>query len=148
MRISVKGRYALAAVIVIADRQSSELNVTVGSISEELGISKIYLEQVFAQLKKVGVLVSTKGPKGGYQFARPTGSITAWDVLSALETGLGEQTEETVGRSDPGIEMALKEKVFDAIDKNLSETLSAITVQDLCDYAQNQRAEQSFMFGL
>ncbi|MDR3305194.1 MAG: Rrf2 family transcriptional regulator [Clostridiales Family XIII bacterium] len=148
MRISVKGRYALAAVIVIADKQASETNVTVGSISEELGVSKIYLEQVFAQLKKVGLLTSTKGPKGGYQFARAPIGITVWEVLSALETGLSEQTENTVGESDPGIEMALRERIYDPVDLALKQTLSAISVQDLHDHAVGQRAEQSFMMGL
>jgi len=148
MRISVKGRYALAASIVIADKQASESNVTVGSISDELGISKIYLEQVFAQLKKVGILTSTKGPKGGYQFARSPGGISAWEVLCALETGMAEQPEDTVGGSDPGIEMALKEKIYAPLDLALEEALSAISIQDLCDFAVAQRAEQSFMMGL
>jgi len=148
MRISVKGRYALAAVIVIADKQASEVNITVGSISDELGISKIYLEQVFAQLKKVGILTSTKGPKGGYQFARSAGNITAWEVLSALETGLSEQADDTVGDNDPGIEMALQNMVYEPVDAALAGALSAVTVQDLCDFTIKQRAEQSYMIGL
>jgi len=148
MRISVKGRYALAAAIVIADRQASGANVTVGSISDELGISKIYLEQVFAQLKKTGVLTSTKGPKGGYQFARPMTAITAWDVLSSLEANLADKAEDTVGDADPGIEMALREKVYDPVDAAIAAALTAITVQDLHDYTVSQRADQSFMMGL
>ncbi|MDR1796491.1 MAG: Rrf2 family transcriptional regulator [Clostridiales Family XIII bacterium] len=148
MRISVKGRYALAAVIVIADRQASGANVTVGSISTELGISKIYLEQVFAQLKKTGLLTSTKGPKGGYQFARPATAITAWEVLSALEVSFADKTEDTVGDADPGIEMALREKVYEPIDAALEAALSGVTVQDLYDYTLSQRTEQSYMMGL
>jgi len=148
MRMPVKGRYALAAVIVIAEKQASEANVTVGSISDELGISKIYLEQVFAQLKKVGLLTSTKGPKGGYQFARPASGISAWEVLSALETSLSERTEDTVGDSDPGIEIALREAVYDRIDEALVNALEGVSVQDLCDLTLRQRAEQSFMTGI
>ncbi|MDR3364655.1 MAG: Rrf2 family transcriptional regulator [Clostridiales Family XIII bacterium] len=148
MRISVKGRYALAAAVLVAEKQTSGANVTVGSVSEELGLSKIYLEQVFAQLKKVGILTSAKGPKGGYQFARPASVITAWEVLSALETGFAERAEETVTDNDPGLEMALKEKVYERLDASLQNALTAVTVQDILEATQKQRGDQSFMMGL
>jgi Rrf2 family protein len=148
MRISVKGRYALAASIVIANKVSGGSNVTVASISDELEISKIYLEQVFSQLKKEGILVSMKGPKGGYKFARPAANISVWDILTALEIGLTEATESTVSETSPGIELALKEKVFDPINDNLKDVLQSISVQDLADYAERQQAEQAFMMNL
>jgi Rrf2 family protein len=148
MRISVKGRYALAATIVIANKVSSGSNVTVASISEELEISKIYLEQVFSQLKKEGILISMKGPKGGYKFARPASGITVWDILMALEIGLTEATESTVSETNPGIELALKEKVFDPINDSLKRALQGVSVQDLADYADKQQAEQAFMMNL
>ncbi|MDR0853372.1 MAG: Rrf2 family transcriptional regulator [Clostridiales Family XIII bacterium] len=148
MRISVKGRYALAASIVIANKINGGSNVTVASISDELEISKIYLEQVFSQLKKEGILVSMKGPKGGYKFARPASTITVWDMLTALEIGLTEETESTVSETSPGIELALKEKVFDPINSSLKDVLQSISVQDLADYAERQQAEQSYMMNL
>ncbi|GHU61461.1 Rrf2 family transcriptional regulator [Clostridia bacterium] len=148
MRISAKGRYALAAVTVIASRQQSGANTTVGSVSEELGLSKIYLEQVFAQLKKAGILVSVKGPKGGYSLARSASKITAWDVLSVLEISFAEQAEEATGTNDAGMEIALKQLVFDAVDKALKDTLSQVTAADLADGTERQRAEQSYMMGL
>lgn len=52
MRISSRGKYALASLIYIALHGNSEKNITVVSISKELGISKKYLEQIFALLKK------------------------------------------------------------------------------------------------
>jgi Rrf2 family protein len=148
MRISAKGRYALAAVTVIAGKQQSGANTTVGSVSDELGLSKIYLEQVFAQLKKAGILVSVKGPKGGYSLARPASKITAWDVLSVLEISFTEQAEETTGTNDAGMEIALKDMVYDAVDTALKETLSRVTAADLADGTEKQRAEQSYMMGL
>ncbi|MDR1573230.1 MAG: Rrf2 family transcriptional regulator [Clostridiales Family XIII bacterium] len=148
MRISVKGRYALAAVTVIAQRAQSRENVTVSSISDELGISKIYLEQVFSQLKREGLLLSVKGPRGGYQLARSPSKITAWNVLTTLESGLTEKTENTVGDSVPEIEMALQSLVFEPLNEALRTRLSEITLQEILDYADKQKTQQAFMLNL
>jgi Rrf2 family protein len=148
MRISVKGRYALAAVTVIAQRAQSRENVTVSSISDGLGISKIYLEQVFSQLKREGLLLSVKGPRGGYQLARSPSKITAWDVLTTLESGLTEKTENTVGDSVPEIEMALQSLVFEPLNETLRSRLSEITLQEILDYADKQKTQQAFMLNL
>jgi Rrf2 family protein len=148
MRVSVKGRYALAAVTVIAQRAQSQENVTVSSISEELGISKIYLEQVFSQLKKEGLLLSVKGPRGGYQLSRAPGKITAWDVLTTLESWISEPTENTVGDSAPGIEIALHTQVFDPLNAALRVCLEQVTVRDILDYSDKQRTQQAFMLNL
>ncbi|MDR2088070.1 MAG: Rrf2 family transcriptional regulator [Clostridiales Family XIII bacterium] len=148
MRISVKGRYALAAVTVIAQRAQSQENVTVSSISEELGLSKIYLEQVFSQLKRDGLLLSVKGPRGGYRLARAPSKITAWDVLTALESSLTEKTENTVGDSAPEIETALRSIVFGPLDDALRSRLSEITLREILDFSDKQRTQQAFMLNL
>ena len=86
MRISSKGRYALVSMIYMARRFDSKGFITVASISERFGISKIYLEQVFALLKKGGLVISTKGSQGGYQISRSPSEITAYDILFQLKT--------------------------------------------------------------
>ncbi|MDR2356257.1 MAG: Rrf2 family transcriptional regulator [Clostridiales Family XIII bacterium] len=148
MRVSVKGRYALAAITVIAQRAQSQENVTVSSISEELGISKIYLEQVFSQLKREGLLLSVKGPRGGYQLARSPSKITAWDVLTTLESSLTEKTENTVGDSVPEIEIALQSLVFEPLNATLRSRLSEITLQEILDFSDKQKTQQAFMLNL
>ena len=91
MKISAKGRYGLAAMAYLARNFESGTPVTIISISERLGISKIYLEQVFSLLKRSQLVRSIKGSQGGYQLMRPPGNITAFDVLSAIELGLMEK---------------------------------------------------------
>ena len=71
MRISARGRYALAATTSMAARYQTGENITVVSLSERLGISKIYLEQVFSLLKKADIVSSQKGAQGGYRLCRP-----------------------------------------------------------------------------
>ncbi|MDR1953159.1 MAG: Rrf2 family transcriptional regulator [Clostridiales Family XIII bacterium] len=148
MRISVKGRYALAAVITIAEEATRSRNVSVNNIAESLGISKIYLEQVFAQLKKAKLLTSVKGPKGGYQLAKSPSKITAWEVLTALELSLIEKPESTVGDSAPEIEMALQTLVFEPLDETIKEKLSDITLRNLLDFVEGQDSSRAFMLNM
>ena len=95
MRISAKGRYALAAVILLAHKYNSGEYITVISISEKLGISKIYLEQVFSLLKRGKIVTSVKGSQGGYRLSQAPAKMTVLDVLSAVEMPL-LKSEETV----------------------------------------------------
>ncbi|MDR0851183.1 MAG: Rrf2 family transcriptional regulator [Clostridiales Family XIII bacterium] len=148
MRISVKGRYALAAIIRIASESGGGGNISVNNIAESLGISKIYLEQVFAQMKKAGLLTSIKGPRGGYQLAREPVEMTAWDVLTALELSLTEKTENTVEVDAPDIETAMQTKVFNPLDAVVEETLRAITIRDLRDFVGEQGQDLSFMLNM
>ena len=85
MKISAKGRYGLAAMTYLARNYASGSPITIISISEKLGISKIYLEQVFSLLKRANLVHSIKGSQGGYQLAREPRAISAYDILSSIE---------------------------------------------------------------
>jgi transcriptional regulator, BadM/Rrf2 family len=146
MRISAKGRYGLAAAICMAENYSSGEYITVISISEKLGISKIYLEQVFSLLKRGGIVNSVKGAQGGYQLARNPRQLTVYDVLSAVELSLFEPVEETVQSKAPEIEAAMRTAVFDAIDGAVRTALEKITLADLVTEVEKQKADQGFMF--
>ncbi|MDR0250433.1 MAG: Rrf2 family transcriptional regulator [Burkholderiales bacterium] len=148
MRLSAKGRYALVALIEIARQTQKGKVVSVVSISEKLGISKIFLEQTVVSLKKSGLIKSTKGAKGGYQLMREADRITALDALSAVENMLLEKTDDTVFRQSPAMETALREKVFDRLDKAIETCLSGVTIQDLLECADRQNNEQAFMLNI
>ena len=144
----MKGRYALAAVTEIARNSSRGEYVAVVHIAQTLGISKIYLEQVFTPLKKEGLLVSVKGSRGGYQLSRIPSKMTAWEVLTALESSLSEPTESTVAENAPEIETAMQTQIFQPLDAAIKEFLSNRTIQDLLDHAEKQKAEQAFMLNM
>ena len=146
MRISAKGRYALAAVVNMAQQHDSGECITVISISERLGISKIYLEQVFSMLKRGDIVKSVKGAQGGYQLVRTPDQITVLDVLSAVENSLFEAVEDTVPEKAPEIEAAMRSSVFDAMDKAISGTLSRITLEDLVVEADKHKGGQAIMY--
>jgi len=105
--------------------------VTIPSLSEKLGISKIYLEQVFSLLKRGNVVTSTKGSGGGYQLARPTHEITVYDILFAIEFSLFQKADQTVADKAPNIESVLQSDVFKKLDMVIPETLRKITLDAL-----------------
>ncbi len=145
MRISVKGRYALAAMIHLAQHYNSGDCITVLSISEKLGISKIYLEQVFSLLRRGKLVQSAKGAMGGYLLYKSPKQITAFDVLYAVEVSLFEPTEETVSQRANDIEKTMQMAVFSTVADTIKDTLSKITLQDLVTEAEKNRS-QGFMF--
>lgn len=141
MKISAKGRYALASMIYIAQVVPQGENITLATLSDALDISKIYLEQVFAQLKRQGLVNSIKGAQGGYQLAKPAAQITAYDILSATENTLFEAVDATVSQSAPGIEDAMQSMLFNPLNKSVKSTLQGVTLQDIVDEIQRNSSE-------
>jgi len=149
VKISAKGRYALASAIEIA-RQSgmSGENVSSASISKSLGISKVFLEQIMAGMKKAELVTSVKGAGGGYKFLRPIENITAWDILITAESALFEKTDSTVADNSPSIEAVLREQIFCKLDSVLKSTLKQITLRELLDASNYNNEEQAFMLNM
>jgi Rrf2 family protein len=145
MRISVKGRYALFACTCLAENYESGEHLTVISISEKLGVSKIYLEQVFSLLKRSGLVTSVKGAQGGYMLSRSPQQISAYDVLSAVETALFEPTADTVTQKTPETEAAVRELVFDKLDSAVKSTLEQTSLYDLTSEIERKK-NGNFMF--
>jgi len=135
----------MAAVVQMA-RCTADKSVTVLELSETLQISKIYLEQVFALLKRGGIVTALKGARGGYFLARAAKDITAFDVLSAIETALFEPAEQTLRGENEDIEAAMQTIVFAQMDKQLQNALSGITLAEIMSEADARAAEQSPMY--
>jgi Rrf2 family iron-sulfur cluster assembly transcriptional regulator len=89
MRITTKGRYALRAVLALAETSEGGQPVSIKYIAEREEISPEFLEQIFFRLRKAGVIGSVRGPGGGFYFARPLAEITLLDILEASGEGLG-----------------------------------------------------------
>ena len=84
MKLSTKGRYAMVALADIALQDNAEL-VTLGDISKRQDISLPYLEQLFVKLRRAELVVSVRGPGGGYKLARPTSDIRICEVMAAVD---------------------------------------------------------------
>lgn len=84
MKLSTKGRYAMVALVDIAMRDGDNL-VTLGDIAKRQDISLPYLEQLFVKLRRSGLVVSVRGPGGGYRLARTPSEIRVVDILGAVD---------------------------------------------------------------
>lgn len=84
MKLSTKGRYAMVALADIA-LQSGEGLVSLGEIAERQSISLPYLEQLFVKLRRAELVVSVRGPGGGYRLARAASEIRVAEILSAVD---------------------------------------------------------------
>ncbi len=146
MRISAKGRYALAATISMAQDYNKGEHITVISIAEKLGISKIYLEQVFSLLKRGDIVTSVKGAQGGYMLSRMPRDISVCDILLAIESPLFEATEATVDFKAPQIDNAMQSLVFRPLSEAVKDWLMKITLDDLVHEVSKLNSEHGLMF--
>ena len=84
MRLTTKGRYAVTAVLDLAFHAENG-PVSLAAISERQHISLSYLEQLFARLRRNGVVKSTRGPGGGYTLNHDASDISVSDVILAVD---------------------------------------------------------------
>jgi len=91
MRLSTRGRYAVMAMVELAARQQDcgeAGRVSLGEIAEAQALSLAYLEQLFGNLRRSGLVGGARGPGGGYRLARPAESIAIADIADAVDEPL------------------------------------------------------------
>lgn len=84
MKLSTKGRYAVMAMVDLAATSEGQ-PVALADIAERQEISLSYLEQLFAKLRRGGLVRSVRGPGGGYLLARPAAETRVSDVILAVD---------------------------------------------------------------
>ncbi len=84
MRLTTKGRYAVTAMLDLAIHHDQG-PVTLADIARRQGISLSYLEQLFARLRKRGLVRSSRGPGGGYRLGRAAEDIAVGEVIGAVD---------------------------------------------------------------
>lgn len=142
MRVSAKGKYALAAMVYLAQSGHDTVK-TVARISEELNISKIYLEQVFSLLKRAGLVLSTKGAQGGYRLAMLPEKITAYAVLKACDQALFEKAQPVLSEDHQALNHTL-DTVYQKMDEEVKTSLESFTLSDLAEKVAGEL--NSYMF--
>jgi Rrf2 family iron-sulfur cluster assembly transcriptional regulator len=85
MRLSTKGRYAVMAMADLAQHEASNRPVSLADIAQRQEISLSYLEQLFAKLRRGGLVKSVRGPGGGYRLSRPASELRIADVIVAVD---------------------------------------------------------------
>jgi Rrf2 family protein len=89
--ITSKSPYALRALAELG--RSGDGPIPIGELARRRDIPVQFLEQLFAVLRRAGVLRSQRGVKGGYSFARPPHEITVLEVVELLDGPLGRDAQ-------------------------------------------------------
>lgn len=92
LSITTKSPYALQALAELG-RTGGTDPVPIGELARRRDIPVQFLEQLFAVLRRAGVLRSQRGVKGGYSFARPPHEITVLEIVELLDGSLGREAQ-------------------------------------------------------
>ena len=90
--ITTKSPYALQALAELA-RSGGDGPVPIGELARRRDVPVQFLEQLFAVLRRAGILRSQRGVKGGYSFARSPGEVTVLEIVELLDGPLGAGAE-------------------------------------------------------
>jgi Rrf2 family transcriptional regulator, cysteine metabolism repressor len=116
LSITTKSPYALGALVEL-QLHGGPGPVPIAELARRRGIPVQFLEQLFATLRRAGMLRSQRGVGGGYSFGRPAGEITVLEVVELLDG--------TVGQGASGI--------FADAARAVRDVLSASTIADIAD---------------
>lgn len=145
MKISTRGRYGLRAMVDLA-LNAGDGHVALSAVAERQGISANYLEQVFAALRKAGLVKSIKGAQGGYVLAVRPDSIKVGDILRVLEGSLSVIDESESDYLNNPIQYCLKQKVWDKIDERINSIVDSITLEDLVSEYRRKNGWEEMMY--
>jgi Rrf2 family protein len=117
--------------------------VAVTTLATRLGISKIYLEQVFSIIKRSGLIISTKGAQGGYTLSGSPDRITLYDILSPIEAALFETAEKSLENIPPEQGFIISKLVFEPLDEAARTSLKSVTLADLTEEAKKRQTSEN-----
>jgi Rrf2 family transcriptional regulator, iron-sulfur cluster assembly transcription factor len=134
MRLSTKGRYAVMAMVDLACH-SGGAPVSLSEIAERQEISLSYLEQLFAMLRKSGLVKSVRGPGGGYLLAFDRAATRIADIILAVD----EPIRAT--RCTPGAPVGcranrtrcLTHDLWEELGNQIHLYLSSVSLADVCE---------------
>ena len=132
MRLGTKGRYAVMAMADLA-RHGRDRAVTLAEIAARQEISLAYLEQLFAQLRRNGLVRSVRGPGGGYRLSAVAGKIPIAAVVAAVEEPLhATRCEGGHGCMMAG-ERCETHELWDALGRNIEQFLASVSLEDVIE---------------
>jgi Rrf2 family transcriptional regulator, iron-sulfur cluster assembly transcription factor len=153
MRLTTKGRYAVTAMLDLAIHADNG-PVNLADISERQGISLSYLEQLFARLRRNGLVSSVRGPGGGYSLGRETDAIVIAQIIDAVSESVDVTKCQGQGNCQQG-ETCLTHHLWEDLSQQIHDFLGGISLAALMQRNeirqiaghQDQRQEQASASG-
>ncbi len=129
MKLTTKGRYAVTAMLDLA-LHFDKGAVTLAEIAQRQGISLSYLEQLFAKLRRSGLVDSVRGPGGGYNLAMPPSKITVGEIIVAINENI-DATRCGGEKNCHGDQTCLTHQLWEDLSAQIHQFLNGITLADL-----------------
>ncbi len=151
MKLSTRSTYGMRALVELA-LAAGRGPVSAAAIAKRQDLSVAYLEQLLHRLKKHRVVTSSRGPRGGYVLAKEPERITMAEVVLVLdgENGVtlpnGRSSAQAARAKGPSKDahrhaQRITQAVWRCVHERLTQSLGAITLQDLCDDVRAQAGE-------
>ncbi|WP_269513811.1 Rrf2 family transcriptional regulator [Brevundimonas subvibrioides] len=138
MRLSTKGRYAVMAMADLARNGQGEgvdgRAVSLAEIATRQEISLSYLEQLFARLRKSGLVRSVRGPGGGYRLAKAAGETVVSEIVLAVDEPI-RATRCSAHSSPRGCMMAgercITHNLWEDLGDEIHRYLASVSLEDV-----------------
>lgn len=134
MRLSTKGRYAVTAMMELALHRETG-PVTLAQIAHSQGISLSYLEQLFARMRRDGLVAGVRGPGGGYRLAKPAGDISVAQVITAVDKSAADQAASAGEGVDADGDGCLTHDLWVDLSRQIYDFLDGITLEQMASDA-------------
>jgi len=137
MRLTTKGRFAVTAMIDLAQNQDKG-PVTLAGISERQSISLAYLEQLFSKLRRNHVVKSVRGPGGGYVLSRSADDVSIANIVFAVNEPLdttrcgGSGNCQNAGPA--GQVECITHNLWASLNEKIVDYLQSVSLQNLVDH--------------
>jgi len=137
MRLSTKGRYAVMAMADLARNgrtDGAQRAVSLAEIAARQEISLSYLEQLFARLRKSGLVQSVRGPGGGYRLAKGAHETVVAEIVLAVDEPI--RATRCIGHSSPkGCMMAgercITHNLWEDLGDEIHRYLAGVSLEDV-----------------
>ncbi len=146
MELNTRGRYAVTAMADLAKFGVGGA-MPLSAIAERQHISLAYLEQLFAKLRRAGLVRSERGRAGGYRLGRPADKISVAEIMRAVEEGvrMTRCAGENAAPCIPG-NRCLTHGLWDALGDQITWFLEGVTLEEViggvAPFKLNRRPEQ------
>jgi Rrf2 family transcriptional regulator, iron-sulfur cluster assembly transcription factor len=137
MRLTTKGRFAVTAMIDLAMQHGTD-PVTLAEISQRQKISLSYLEQLFAKLRRRGLVDSVRGPGGGYSLAKDMAQVSVADIILAVDEPI-DATQCAGKENCQDDKKCITHDLWAKLNEHILNYLGGVTLRQLVD-AQKTKA--------
>jgi Rrf2 family protein len=133
VKLSNKGRYGVKAIFDIAFHNHGRAT-QIKDIAERQAIPPRFLEQIFQDLKRAGLVASKRGPRGGYHLALAPSEIRIGDIVRALEGPITLAPSKSKDKAEgDATSRAVTEEAFEELSSRIEACFDDKTIEDLCE---------------